>query len=85
MASRLRASPSKAVRRPGFLSGETVLDLFNPGIFMTVSRWTSLDAWEWWEKDAERQKIVRRINALLQSDPVVRLWQDEGEELPAAM
>jgi len=81
----LRELRSKAVRQPGFISGETVVDLFNPQIFMTISTWASVSVWEAWEKNPDRLQTVRRINALLSGDPVVRLWTSGPGGPPAAI
>lgn len=80
----LRELRSAAVRQPGFVSGETVVDAFNPLIFLTISTWTSMSAWERWDKSPERLAIVERINALLQAKPVTRLWVDDIDAPPAA-
>ena len=47
----LRELRSGAKRQPGFVSGQTVVDAFSPTIFMTISRWSSMAAWERWEED----------------------------------
>jgi quinol monooxygenase YgiN len=73
------------VKQPGFISGETVLDIYNPQIFMTISTWASLAAWDSWEKNSDRLRVVNRINALLQDTPVVRLWRADAETPPAAI
>ena len=79
----LRELRSHATRQPGFISGQTVIDAFNPTTFMTVSSWSSIAAWESWEKAPERAEITDRINELLQEQPRVRLWLHD-EEAPAA-
>lgn len=81
----LRELRSRAVRQAGFISGETVVDLFNPQIFMTISNWASVGVWQRWEKNPDRLRIVKRINALLQSDPIIRIWNADAEGPPAAI
>lgn len=78
----LRELLSKAVQYPGFQSGETVLGLFNPTSFLTITRWSNLSAWQAWEKEPERRRIVQRINALLQNEPVIRLWNEDADAPP---
>lgn len=76
---------SKAVLQSGFISGETVVDLWSPRIFMTISRWASVEAWQRWETNRERLSIIERINTLLEGKPVVRLWADGDDRPPAAI
>ena len=81
----LRELRSHATRQPGFISGRSVVDAFSPTTFMTISSWASIAAWEAWEQDPERTKIVDRINLLLQDTPTLRLWRDDGDTPPGAL
>ena len=76
---------SKAVLHPGFISGETVVSAFNPAIFMTISTWSSIAAWERWEKSDERTQTIEKINTLLQVEPIIRLWLEDVDAPPAAI
>ena len=76
---------SKATRQRGFITGRSVVDVFSPTIFMTVSNWSSMADWESWEKNSERAEIIGRIDALLQRTPSVRLWRDDEDGPPAAL
>lgn len=73
----LRELRSEATLWPGFISGRTVIDAFNPAIFMTISVWSSMAVWEGWEANPEREAIIDRIGAQLQGEPTVRLWLDD--------
>ena len=81
----LRQLRSGAVRQAGFISGETVVDAFNPTVFMTISTWASISVWQEWEKNPDRLAIVQQINEHLQSTPVVRVWTDAIDGPPAAI
>ena len=81
----LRELRSHATRQPGFISGRSIVDAFNPTNFMTVSVWSSMASWESWEKNPERTAITDEINRLLQSKPAVRLWRDDEDAPVAAM
>ena len=85
IARLLRELRSKAVVNPGFISGETVLDMHSPAIFMTISNWSSLAVWENWEKNPERLQVIEKINALLQGQATVRLWIDNIDAPPPAV
>ena len=81
----LRLLRSRATRQPGFVSGQTVVDAFNPAIFMTVSIWSNMSVWERWEKNSERCEIVDQINTMLQDEPKVRLWSHDEDAPDAAI
>lgn len=73
-----------AKAHPGHISGRTLVDAFNPGIILTISEWTDLAARERWEKDPERLRVVKTINALLAKTSPTRVWvQDEHAPPPA--
>ena len=75
----LRELRSNATRQPGFISGQSVIDVFSPTRVMTITTWTSMSAWEAWENSPERVNITGRIAALLQEPPVLRLWGQEEQ------
>ena len=81
----LRELRSGATRQLGFVSGQTMLDARNPAIFMTISIWSSMAAWEQWEKDPERMMIVDRINEVVQGHPKVRMWLHDEDAPPAGV
>ncbi|MSP78175.1 MAG: hypothetical protein EXR67_01230 [Dehalococcoidia bacterium] len=74
----LRDLQSRAVRQRGYISGEVVVDTLNPTVFMTISRWTTMAAWQQRERSADRTKIIERIDSLMQSKPVVRILSAYG-------
>lgn len=75
----LRELRSSATRRPGFISGRTVVDAFSPTIFLTISEWANMAAWDAWKDDPGRMEIVGRINELVQGEPVQRTWVDDED------
>ena len=81
----LRELRSAAVLQSGFVSGETLIDAYNPTIFITISTWNSISSWENWENNQERQAIIENINSLLQDKPLVRVWRDTSDAPPAAI
>jgi heme-degrading monooxygenase HmoA len=50
-----------AVRQPGYISGETFFDLNCPEECLVISRWTSLEHWQQWEKDRRRIELNENI------------------------
>ncbi len=63
-----------AVRQPGYISGEMIVDATNPDVFLTISRWKSVNAWAQWENELKRLKPLERMNRLLLSKPIIRIW-----------
>ena len=75
----LRELRSHATHQPGFISGQSVVDVFSPTKVMTITIWTSLASWEAWENSPERISITDRIAELLQEPPTLRLWGQEQQ------
>ena len=53
---------------PGYLAGESLVELHRPNHYMVVTRWSSEEAWNSWFHSAERQQVHDRIRPFLQSD-----------------
>ena len=81
----LRELRSAATRQPGFISGQAVIDPRSPTTFMTISEWSSIKAWETWEKNPVRTDIIGQIGDLLQTAPMQRLWAHSEEAPPRAI
>ena len=56
-----------ATNHPGYISGETLRRHDQPGEYLVISTWQSIEDWEAWENNAERQEISRMIDSLLGS------------------
>ena len=65
---------SKAMLAKGYISGETLRSLKDPNEYLVISTWNSLDDWNRWEADKERQEIQGQIDALLRSPAVQRVF-----------
>ncbi len=74
-----------AMEQPGYISGETVIDAYNPARFMAISTWPSIRSWEAWERDPNRRKILGQIQPFVQGEPLVRLWRDDIDAPAAAI
>ena len=46
-----------AVRQPGYISGETFFSLDHPEECLVISRWTSMENWQQWQRDARRIEL----------------------------
>ena len=50
-----------AVRQPGYISGETFFNLEHPEECVVIGRWTSLEYWQQWQRDARRIELNDNI------------------------
>ena len=66
---------SKALHAKGYICGETLRSLDDPFEYLVISTWKSLDDWERWEENRERQKIQREIDSLLLTPTVQRVFR----------
>ena len=65
---------SKAMLAKGYISGETLRSLDDPNEYLVISTWNNLDDWRSWEADKERQEIQGKIDGLLLSHAIQRVF-----------
>jgi len=51
-----------AVRQDGYISGETFFNLKRREECLVISRWTSLEHWQRWEKNKQRIDINKEMD-----------------------
>ena len=56
-----------AVRQPGYISGETFFNLDRLEECVVIGRWTSLEHWQRWRRDARRIELNDNIEKHLGS------------------
>ena len=56
---------SKAIAQSGYISGETLNNIDNPEEYLVISTWRSVESWKAWESSMQREKIHRKIDAIL--------------------
>jgi heme-degrading monooxygenase HmoA len=54
-----------ATTQPGYISGETLKRVDNPGEELVISTWQTLEDWRMWLTSKERMEIQKRIDLLL--------------------
>jgi heme-degrading monooxygenase HmoA len=54
-----------ATNQPGYISGETLRRVDNPGEQLVISNWKTLEAWRAWLTSEERLKIQEKVDRLL--------------------
>ena len=53
-----------ALHQPGYISGVTLCDIEDPGDCLVISRWETVDDWNRWKLNKERDHVERKIEAL---------------------
>ena len=56
---------SHAQKQAGYISGETLRSLDDPGDFMVISEWETSEDWEKWSQSKERKDIQHRVDSLI--------------------
>jgi heme-degrading monooxygenase HmoA len=65
LAELLKDLRAKAIRQPGYVSGETLFSVDRPGTHLVISTWETLREWKAWENNPERKGITYKIESLL--------------------
>jgi heme-degrading monooxygenase HmoA len=56
---------SLAIAQPGYISSETLRNLDNPGKYLVISTWQSVDNWKAWFSNKQRVEIQEKVDILL--------------------
>ena len=54
-----------ATNQPGYISGETLRRVDNPGEQLVISNWKTLESWRAWLTSEERLRIQEKVDRLL--------------------
>ena len=54
-----------AMAQPGYISGETLMNADDPEAVMVISSWTTVEHWNHWLANPQRQAVQERVDALL--------------------
>lgn len=63
-----------AMQQPGYISGETLHAVDDPNHYLVVSTWESLEHWQNWFNNPERQKLQAEIDSYLESPTNMRVF-----------
>ena len=64
-----------AINQSGYISGETLRGIDNPGQFLVISTWQSIDNWREWVERPERIEIQNEIDSQLEEEPSYEIYQ----------
>jgi len=73
--SLLRQFRALAIEQPGYVSGETLTRLDNPGESLVISTWKSHNDWQNWLSSPARQQIQSQIDILLGSETSYEVYE----------
>lgn len=77
IATELRAA---AIRQPGYISGESLIDIDDNTALVVISIWRDIEDWRRWEASEERRMLEDNIVPLLSRPPLVRVCTDLSEK-----
>ena len=55
-----------AMAQPGYVSGETLMNVDDPEEVLVISTWTSIEKWNAWLNNPRRAAVQDRVDALLE-------------------
>jgi len=61
----LKQPRALATNQPGYISGETLRRMDNPGEYLVISTWQSAGDWNRWILSEERKGVQDKIDILL--------------------
>lgn len=58
---------------PGYLSGESLVEIHRPNRYVVVTRWINEAAWDRWFQSSKRQALADVVRPFLQNDEKLTL------------
>lgn len=62
----LKMMRNACMNQPGYISGETLRSYDDPGKFIVISTWESVEDWKRWASSSQRLEIQSQIDYLLE-------------------
>lgn len=70
-----------ALRRQGYISGETLVSLEDKREVLVISHWSSFEDWQAWRSAPEREKLEKMLSPDLEGPTVIREFMSGAEAL----
>jgi heme-degrading monooxygenase HmoA len=70
----LRQMRVLAMQQPGYISGETLHALNDPNHYLVISTWETMEHWQAWYNNPERQKLQKEIDSFLEAPTHMRIF-----------
>jgi quinol monooxygenase YgiN len=71
----IRELRNEAMKRQGYITGETLVNTENTRNILVISTWHDLKHWQEWDTSETRLEITKRINPLLAKPYTVGTYQ----------
>ena len=65
-----------AISQPGYVSGETLANVNDPGEVLVVSTWATIGQWTDWLNDPKRVALQHDIDALIGTPTLYQVYQN---------
>ncbi len=66
---------AKAIRQPGYISGETLQSVDDPTHWLIISTWTDAEQWKAWEASPERKEDMAKVAPLLTAPEKIAVFK----------
>ncbi len=70
----------KAMQQLGYITGETLYSDQENNL-VVFSYWSSLDDWERWKDNQEREAVDRKLRPYLKEEPMIRYFEPAADYL----
>ena len=64
-----------AMSQPGYISGQTLVNIENPNDFIVISNWKSRAEWLTWFESDERKQVQIHVDYLLFEDTQYEIYK----------
>ncbi len=61
----LKKMRNACMNQPGYIAGETLKDYNDPGKYVVISTWETIEHWNQWASSSQRLEIQNQIDYLL--------------------
>ena len=68
-----RRTLHQAYQAPGFINGETFIDMDNPLRRFVLSKWRSAQDWSYWYHSEQRKAMMNELNLILQDQEKITM------------
>ena len=65
---------SHAVKQPGYISGETLFNLEQSEECLVISRWTTLEHWQQWNRTSRRMELDEGMKELFGTETEYKFY-----------
>jgi heme-degrading monooxygenase HmoA len=69
-----------AMRQPGYISGETLVNTRDPREILVISTWRSLEHWKAWQRSKQRAELAKSLGPLISEEQVTSYYIAAREE-----